>query len=494
MKTDREIIEVNEEIEIFKDYLDEDTNQRIIFSGIFGAGKTTFLRKFFKTHKSEYTVLHLFPTNYSVVSNEDIFRLIKYDLLYEIISHKPLLEETSINLTDSIGALDPNEQWQIIRSLIEAVPQIGKPVSVLIKSLNNVIEVVKANKAKFDKSESSLIKDFIDDMESGNSLYENDAYTKLIIDLTKRLKEDGKKVILVIDDLDRIDPDHIFRILNVFAVHFDVSTKSTALTSNKFNLDQIILCCDIENIRNIFAHRYGALTDFNGYIDKFYSSGIYFFDLKQKLISRVKKVVRSIKFSEQAGAFIFLGEPDTIHYKNLEALLISMILSNKLSTRDFVRFGERKYKVPVYNLLTKNHENYANWQFPAITIFDFLVENLGGISKVKNIVNNCFISETVNAKYLLRLEADLCLILERNNLESFHVESFQTSLIKHNGEPVTIIIDRHNRGAYTQFYCSHAHDTQIPFRSNRFQEILAQAFEVYIILSQSHEEPSRRKI
>lgn len=79
-------------------------------------------------------------------------------------------------------------------------------------------------------------------------------------------KSSGKEVVLIIEDLDRIDPAHIFRILNVFSAHFDNQLYGEG---NKYNFDKIITVCDYDNIKNIYHHVYGDKTDFIGYISKF---------------------------------------------------------------------------------------------------------------------------------------------------------------------------------------------------------------------------------
>lgn len=78
---------------------------------------------------------------------------------------------------------------------------------------------------------------------------------------------EAKMKVLIIDDLDRIDPEHIFRLFNIFSAHFDYHKG----TDNKFGFNKVVFVCDIRNIRNMFHSRYGAATDFTGYIDKFYS-------------------------------------------------------------------------------------------------------------------------------------------------------------------------------------------------------------------------------
>ena len=50
----------------FHQHLDEPRNERIIFSGAFGIGKTFFLDDYFTHHAAEYVAVKLSPVNYSV--------------------------------------------------------------------------------------------------------------------------------------------------------------------------------------------------------------------------------------------------------------------------------------------------------------------------------------------------------------------------------------------------------------------------------------------
>lgn len=135
--------------------------------------------------------------------------------------------------------------------------------------------------------------------------------------------------------MDRIDPEHIFRILNVFSAHFNIRNED----SNKFGFDKVIFVCDIENIRNIFFAKYGSNTDFNGYINKFFSSHIYHFEnkteiketigkfLDRKLSRReVHKRYTSIKedIIEFLGIFIDSDKINIRHLKNLETFDFSI--------------------------------------------------------------------------------------------------------------------------------------------------------------------------
>lgn len=61
-------------------------------------------------------------------------------------------------------------------------------------------------------------------------LYEYDGYTQLIKEALEYVKiHEEKRTCLIIEDLDHIDPGHLFRILNVLGAHVDEDKHS-----NKF--------------------------------------------------------------------------------------------------------------------------------------------------------------------------------------------------------------------------------------------------------------------
>ena len=162
---------------------------------------------------------------------------------------------------------------EILGNLIQIIPQFnlcGLEIDLgnVSKGLKSIIrgykewekKIKETNKEKADK----FIKAF--DLQKG-SIYEFDAISQLIYNIISEYrKSSGKKVVLIIEDLDRIDPAHIFRILNVFSAHFDNQLYGEG---NKYNFDKIITVCDYDNIKNIYHHVYGDKTDFIGYISKF---------------------------------------------------------------------------------------------------------------------------------------------------------------------------------------------------------------------------------
>lgn len=77
-------ISIDKEKKRFYQFIGEEGNNNIIFSGVFGIGKSYFLNKFFNEfHKDEYIGIFLSPVSYSVASNEDIFEYIKVDVYYK---------------------------------------------------------------------------------------------------------------------------------------------------------------------------------------------------------------------------------------------------------------------------------------------------------------------------------------------------------------------------------------------------------------------------
>lgn len=79
-----------------------------------------------------------------------------------------------------------------------------------------------------------------------------------------------EKPVLIIEDLDRLDPKHLFRILNVLSAHIDDTTIPDIVT-NKFGFSNIVLVMDYETTKHIFHHFYGKNACYEGYMSKFLS-------------------------------------------------------------------------------------------------------------------------------------------------------------------------------------------------------------------------------
>ena len=85
---------------------------------------------------------------------------------------------------------------------------------------------VKFEKFKENYDENALLDDFLSKVDS-TTVYEDDIITAIIKRSIENYKQrTHKEVVLVVEDLDRIDPAHLFRILNVFSAHIDYCYKS----------------------------------------------------------------------------------------------------------------------------------------------------------------------------------------------------------------------------------------------------------------------------
>lgn len=88
---------ITEPAEEFKRHLETIGNEKIVFSGKFGKGKTTFLKHFFENQEEFldteiYDYMFLDPVNYTVAANEDIFRYIKYDIILNLLQKQVPIE------------------------------------------------------------------------------------------------------------------------------------------------------------------------------------------------------------------------------------------------------------------------------------------------------------------------------------------------------------------------------------------------------------------
>ena len=84
-------INIKSEITRFYEFLNQEDNSNIIFSGKFGIGKTYFINKFFEEYNTKYTYLYLSPVHYSIASNEDVFEYIKVDILLQLFKKTILI-------------------------------------------------------------------------------------------------------------------------------------------------------------------------------------------------------------------------------------------------------------------------------------------------------------------------------------------------------------------------------------------------------------------
>ena len=365
-------IDILSETERFQEHLSIPKNNRILFSGMFGIGKTYFLDLFFKDEL--YEPFFISPINYSVSNNEDILEYIKYDILINLLEKDNISWEKVAFSDDLLVQYYLKDNfWKLAGDVIKHVGKVGKAISTVISDLEKHKTEYEKYKRGSETDDLKAVEIFLSDLQKKEgSIYENNDITTLIHALIKSIPE-NKKPILIIDDLDRIDPEHIFRILNVFSAHF-----SKDYESHKFGFEKVILVCDLNNIRNLFQHKYGSGVDFSGYIDKFYSIAPFHYDNKKEIISRIDNFIETIK-----------RETNNNEYFRFSRIVLKMMVEYDLiNLRKFVDKIDTHWKIP----FRKYHEIH-NKMRDSSNLIDFILFMFGNS---KEDLGNCLNSKKVD--------------------------------------------------------------------------------------------------
>lgn len=303
MSTKRNYIPIDNELIDFKHYLED--KDRCIFSARFGDGKSYFISEFIKKNKNKYLFIPIYPVNYQIADNKDILEYIKRDILIRLLASGEIgINDTTLSNSIYLFYYLQLNDICILPDLLSLAPDIhlnGSDISLsafglALKAFNKIKAKFEEYKSKL-KNEEQISEDFINKYEKEKgSIYEFDIISQLICDIIEQYRikhKNRRKVILLIEDLDRIDPAHIFRILNIFSAHFDRYTygeieyhKTQGL--NKFKFDKVVTVCHYENIQSIYSHFYGANTDFKGYIAKFSIALPFKYSLKSTLLFFIK--------------------------------------------------------------------------------------------------------------------------------------------------------------------------------------------------------------
>ncbi|MCM4161891.1 hypothetical protein FHG64_06315 [Antarcticibacterium flavum] len=376
-------LSIKEESKRFKEHLILENNNRIILSGIFGIGKTYFIDNFFKANSNEFIVIKLNPVNYSVSQNEDIFELIKFDIGYQLFKENPNFEKIEINKLLATEFFVRQNFEDIIESLANNLSKLDHRLNSIVRPILNLKDKIQGFKEQNEIDEEKDLIDFLKEFKLKKGTFrEENSITELINILLQTLKENfsEKKTVLVIDDLDRIDPEHIFRILNIFSAHFDYYELNG---ENKFGFDKVILICDIDNIRGIFHNQYGTDIDFSGYIDKFYSLEIFEYNFSNILISSLEKFFRSINSNDKSIVAHIINNSSNYYTKELSFLLGYFINSNTLSMRSLVNFLKIDYRPNGYVIKTGSSHKIYTKDTPIFLVFEILIKLFGGLENFK---------------------------------------------------------------------------------------------------------------
>ncbi len=318
-------------VDRFVNHISNPRNERIIVSGAFGIGKTTFVKSYFDARQDEYITIRVSPINYSVSSNDSIFELIKADIIKQLYvqGHIKAKHFTKFSKSKAWLKYAKEQPLELAKQLSEALSKLHPLVEVTSAGFAGVVPLIKAvneidKKLKADARgrDAILIAHLESVVQRPGSYVEFNLISELIADVLEEIRKSGLKTVFIVDDLDRLDPDHIFRILNVLSVHYDHD-----IEKHKFGFDKVICICDLANIESIFRHRYGATADFHGYIDKFYSEEPFRFD-NSDAIANYCQSLEAIQVPHVRIVLQIL----LVHFVNRGVLTIRQILRHLVST------------------------------------------------------------------------------------------------------------------------------------------------------------------
>lgn len=287
-------IDISQNIQDFKQVFEKES--RIIFSAKFGDGKSYFLNEFINSYdekKNDYYFITLHPVNYVVEENRDVIEYIKRDILFQLIKDDRIYDfkegydkvfdavcnkESLLKLADFVASIIPveglKEGYKALKDLVSTIHKKYKGQDVL-----------------------HIVDDYLNGFygKSG-SISECDAFTYLI---QKSFKQMSAKSVLIIEDLDRIDPAHLFRIMNVLSSQVDNPYYSEVPNGNKFGFDKIILVMDYEIAKHLFHHFYGKEANYEGYMNKFLNTLPYSYSIKEEAHRQVRQKILDICKTEE---------------------------------------------------------------------------------------------------------------------------------------------------------------------------------------------------
>lgn len=278
-----EKIDISQYITDFKQVFEKES--RMIFSAKFGDGKSYFLNEFiesFDSKKGDYYFITLHPVNYVVEDNKDIIEYIKRDILFQLIKDDRIndFKDKFDKVFDSVC------NKESLLKLADFVASIF-PVKGFKTGYDALTDLVTTIHNKFqDQDVLHVANDYLNGFYGKEGcISECDAFTCLIQETLKRMG----KTVLIVEDLDRMDPAHLFRIMNVLSSQIDNPYYDDCPNKNKFGFDKIILVMDYDMTRHLFHHFYGMNANYDGYMNKFMNSTPFCFSITEAAQMQVRE-------------------------------------------------------------------------------------------------------------------------------------------------------------------------------------------------------------
>ena len=423
-------IDISQNIQDFKQVFEKES--RIIFSARFGDGKSYFLNEFMKSYDekdNDYYFITLHPVNYVVEENRDVIEYIKRDILFQLIKDNRIYDfkEGYDKIFDAVCNVE--SLFKLADFAASIIPVIGLKEGY--KALKGLVSTIDEKRKKQD------VLHVVDDYLNGfygkmGSISECDAFTYLI---QKSLERMMAKSVLIIEDLDRIDPAHLFRIMNVLSSQVDNPYYSEVPHGNKFGFDKIILVMDYEIARHLFHHFYGKEANYEGYMNKFLNTLPYKFSISEEAQKQVEnKLIRTFGTSDVLNFRSPLNphkfNSDTffllVAVKELSVRRCKEFIDDNIETHIKPSWVNDKIKIPTNIDLVKLL--YCIRFFTRLslnTIFVMLIESLEGELAVRMLMPLFCISRKKNT-FFVRMDKEIYECHYEESSLSFSVEQNNT--------------------------------------------------------------------
>ena len=294
---------------------------------------------------------------------------------------------------------------------------------------NNVFKKFLEKKEEYEEKKHTVDKYLSRFANAAGCIYEEDGYTKLIRRAIKWISQDhslnggewkAKKPVLIIEDLDRLDPKHLFRILNVVSAHIDDSNRPD-IVGNKFGFNNIVLVMDYDVTKHIFHHFYGEQACYEGYMSKFLSREPFRYSIKSIMIRDFEA-----QLGEKLGIHELLPHLQNFREKLAGSSLRDLYKLTQFDTDSYFKVSKYCYSkgsmptsLPLFHLIIYMMEcgmPVEKIEEDLRSLNDFIFQNSNGYSiqyKVIKLLYPVYITNSPNIEYIKAYNATYNFYLER---------------------------------------------------------------------------------
>ena len=239
----------------------------------FGNGKTTFLKMFehfITTEKQNYDVLFINAWETDFQKEPVIAILLEFINYLELAKSQNQIQTKSVNnlitiITNTIGTLTN----QFIKN------KTGFDIQELKKHHKNNSNSINTDNAK--QSQALIGNNILKEFKGRKTAIKN--IKEVILEYTKK----ERKLLIIIDELDRARPDYAVHFLEDMKHFFDIKNVVFLVAVNKKQMEATVKCL------------YGQDLDFNGYYMKFFKQDINLPDPYKEAQKLVDSLIKQTK-------------------------------------------------------------------------------------------------------------------------------------------------------------------------------------------------------